>query len=79
MDVKNARLSNIMMSNQCIAFLSTSLHSCENIPYLFIKWLCSPRVLEAQWIECLLSICEVMGLIRVGDSEFFLFPMLATC
>ena len=31
-------------------------------------------VLIAQWIECLPSVWEVMGLIPVGDSDFFFVP-----
>ena len=36
-----------------------------------VEWPCSPWVLVDQWIKCPPCIREVMGLIPVGDSDFF--------
>ena len=39
----------------------------------------SPGVLIAQWIECRHIVWEVMALILIGDSVFFLCPTLVPC
>ena len=53
-------------------------HQAGALSYTMIwiqfKLLCSQWVLVAQWIECLPGVWEFMGLIPVGNSDFFFVP-----
>ena len=65
-----------------VKFNSPVYCTCTNHFFMnSVKWPCSPWVLVAQWIECPPGVHnqKVMGSIPVGDTDFFLCPMLMPC